>query len=147
MWFHYLQTSRNGFQRGSEYWFVSNKWKKGNIAPIHKKGDKLVLKNYCSISVIFNKMFSFLLQNSVVSPNQSGFKHGDCCINQLLSITHEIFQSFDESFEVRGILDFSKAFDKLWHKGLIFKLSPNGISGNLLEILSDFLSDRKQSCS
>ena len=147
MWFHYLQTSRNGFQRGSEYWFVSNKWKKGNIAPIHKKGDKLVLKNYCSISVIFNKMFSFLLQNSVVSPNQSGFKHGDSCINQLVSITHEICQSFDESFEVRGILDFSKAFDKLWHKGLIFKLSPNGISGNLLEILSDFLSDRKQSCS
>ena len=59
-----------------------------------------------------------------------------------------MFQSFDESFEVRGIfLDISKAFDKLWHKGLIFKLSPNGISGNLLEILSDFLSDRKQSCS
>ena len=71
-------------------------------------------------------MFSSLIQNSVVSPNQSGFKHGDSCINQLLSITHEIFQSFDGSFEVRGILDISKAFDKLWHKGLIFKLSPNG---------------------
>ena len=38
-----------------------SEWTKGNIAPIHKKGDKLVLKNYCSVSVIFNKMFSFLL--------------------------------------------------------------------------------------
>ena len=90
-------------------------------------------------------MFSFLLESNLVSPNQSGFKPGDSCINQLLSITHEIFQSFDEGFEVRSVfLDISKAFDKVWHKGLIFKLSQNGISGNLLDILSDFLSDRKQ---
>ena len=89
-------------------------------------------------------MFSFLLENNLVSPNQSWFKPGDSCINQLLSITHEIFQSFDEGFEVRSVfLDISKVFDKVWHKGLIFKLSQNGISGNLLDILSDFLSDRK----
>ena len=87
-------------------------------------------------------MFSFSLENNLVSPNQSGFKPGDSCINQLLSITHEIFQSFDEGFEVRSVfLDISKTFDKVWHKGLIFKLSQNGISGNLLDILSDFLSD------
>ena len=41
-------------------------------------------------------------------------------------------------------LDISKAFDKVWHKGLLFKLSQNGISGNLLDLLSSFLSDRKQ---
>ena len=90
-------------------------------------------------------MFSFLLENNLVSSNQSGLKPGDSCINQLLSITHEVFQSFDEGFEVRSIfLDISKAFVKIWHKGLIFKLSQNGISGSLLNILSDFLSDRKQ---
>ena len=133
-----------------------SEWKKGNIVPIHKKGDKQVLKNYRPVSLlpicgkvfeilIFNEMFSFLLENNLVSPNQSGFKPGDSCINQLLSITHEIFQSFDVGFEVRSVfLDISKAFDKVWHKGLIFKLSQNGISGNLLDILSDFLSDRKQ---
>ena len=133
-----------------------SEWKKGNIVPIYKKGDKQVLKNYRPVSLLpicgkvferlfFNEMFSFLLENNLVSPNQSGFKPGDSCINQLLSITHEIFQSFDEGFEVRSVfLDISKAFDKVWHKGLIFKLSQNGISGNLLGILSDFLSDRKQ---
>ena len=95
--------------------------------------------------LIFNEMFSFSLENNLVSPNQSGFKLGDSCINQLLSITHEIFQSFDEGFKVRSaFLDISKAFDKVWHKGLIFKLPQNGTSGNLLDILSDFLSDRKQ---
>ena len=46
---------------------------------------------------------------------------------------------------MRGIfLDISKAFDKVWHKGIIFKLQQNGISGKLLRVLSDFLKDRKQ---
>ena len=51
----------------------------------------------------------------------------DLCINQLISITHEIYQSFDEGLEVRGVfLDISKAFDKVWHEDLICKLKQNG---------------------
>ena len=41
-------------------------------------------------------------------------------------------------------LDISKAFDKVWHQGLLYKLKQNGISGNLIETLTDFLKDRKQ---
>ena len=92
-------------------------------------------------------MFSFLLKNTLVSPNQSEFKPGDSCINQLLCITHDISQLFDEGFEVRSIFpDISKDISiyKVWHKGIIFKLSENGISGNLPDILYDFLSGRKQ---
>ena len=134
--------------------FPSN-WKKGNIVPIHQKGDKQILRNYCPVSLLplcrkiferlmFNKLFNFLLENNLISPNQSGFKPGDSCINQLLSITHEIYNSFDEGLEVRSVfLDISKAFDKVWHKGLLFKLSQNGISSNLLDLLSSFLSARK----
>ena len=63
----------------------------------------------------------------------------------MLSITHEIFTSFDNRLEVRSVFwDISKAFDKIWHEGLVFKLKQNGISGELLHILSDFLSNRKQ---
>ena len=63
----------------------------------------------------------------------------------LLAITQEIYKSFDEGFEVRGIfLDISKAFDKVWHEGLLLKLNQNGISGNLLKLLPDLLSYRKQ---
>ena len=36
------------------------------------------------------------------------------------------------------------AFDKVWHEGLIFKLKQNGISGNLINLLCDFLRNRKQ---
>ena len=47
--------------------------------------------------------------------------------------------------DVRAVfLDISKAFDKVWHEGLLYKLKQNGISGNLLETLTDFLKDRKQ---
>ena len=90
-------------------------------------------------------MFNFFIRNHLISTNHSGFKPGDSCINQLLSITHEIYSSLDEGYEVRGVfLDISKAFDKVWHAGLIFKLEQNGISGRLLRLIKDFLSNRKQ---
>ena len=51
----------------------------------------------------------------------------------------------DERYEIRGVfLDISKAFDKVWHKGFVFNLKQNGISGNLLNILEYFLRNRKQ---
>ena len=90
-------------------------------------------------------MFRFLIENNLIFSNQSGLKLGDPCINQILSITHEIYGSFDVGFEVRGVLlDIWKVFDKIWHKGIIFKLKQNSISSKLLCVLSEFLKDRKQ---
>ena len=71
--------------------------------------------------------------------NQYAFKSGDFCINQLSSITHEISKYFDNGIDSRSVfLGISKAFDKVWHKGVIFELEQNGISGDLLNILRDF---------
>ena len=90
-------------------------------------------------------MFTFFTENNLISPNQSGSRSVDSCVNQLLAITHEIYKSFDEEFEVRGVfLDISKAFDKVWHEGLVLKLNQNDTSGNLLNLLHDFLPCRKQ---
>ena len=62
-------------------------------------------------------MFDFFITNHLISTNQSGVKPGDACINQLLSITHKIYVSFDEKYEVIGVfLDISKIFDKVWHE-------------------------------
>ena len=95
--------------------------------------------------ILYNSLFTFLNQNDLVSPAQSDFKPGDSRINQLLSTTHEIYHSMDEGYEIRGVfLDISKAFDKVWHEGLVFKLKQNGISGNLLNIFGNFLRNRKQ---
>ena len=89
-------------------------------------------------------MFEFFTENALISHHQSGFKAGGSCISQLLRITR-IYQSLDYGFETRGVfLDISKAFDKVWHEGLLFKLKQNGISGNLLNVITDFLYQRKQ---
>ena len=144
------------FQQAMESGFFPSEWKKGNVVPIHKKDDKQCLKNYRPISLppicgkifeklVFNEIFKSFIGNELISPNQSGFKPGDSCINQLLAITHEIYKSFDDGFDVRGVfLDISKTFDKVWHEGLIFKSKQNGISGNLLNLLCDFLRNIKQ---
>ena len=107
---------------------------KGFAVPVHKKNDKQLLKNYRPISllpicgkvlerILYNSMFEFFIQNNLITTNQSGFKTSDSSINQLISITHKIYRSFDDGYEVRGVfLDISKAFDKAWHQGLHYKL-------------------------
>ena len=67
-------------------------------------------------------MFEFFIENNLISKNQLGFRPGDSCINQLLSIIQDIYQSFDDVLEVRAVfLDISKAFNEVWHKGLMFR--------------------------
>ena len=84
----------------------------------------------------------YLIINNLISDKLSGFKKGDSTVNQILYICHEIFLSFDANppNEVRAVfLDISKAFDKIWHEGLVFKMKRYGIQGVLLDLLSDFL--------
>ena len=90
-------------------------------------------------------MFPFFIKNGLILQNQSGFRPGDSCVNQLLPISHEIYKSLDDGFDVRSVfLDIPKAFDKVRHEGIIFKLKQNDISGELLNLICDFLRDRKQ---
>ena len=80
-------------------------------------------------------------------PSQSGFLPGDSCIAQLLSIIHEIQSAFDNNptVDVRGVLlDISKAFDKVWHAGLVFKLKSYGGEGELLSLLKNYFQNREQ---
>ena len=132
-----------------------SEWKKGNGVPIHKKNNRQCLENYHLVSLlpicgkileclIFNEMFLFLIKNGLILQNEQGFKPGDFCVNQFLSITHEIYKLSDDGFDVRSVfLDISKAFNKVWHEGIIFKLKQNGISGKFLNLLCDFLRKRK----
>ena len=75
--------------------------------------------------LIFNELFKFWGENNLLSKHQLGFRPGDSCIYQLFAITHDIFSSFDcnPTLETRRVfLDISKAFDRVWHDALLFKL-------------------------
>ena len=121
-----------------------------------QKNDKQILSNCRAVSLlpVWSKIFERLIyhsawkdisDNNLLLPNQSSFRTGDSCINQLLSIIYDIVHCFDEEMETRAIyLDICKAFDKVWHKGLIYKLCQYGYTGNLWTLLTDFLSNWKQ---
>ena len=136
----------------------SDIWKKSNIVPVHKKSDKQIANNCRPVSLlpvygkilerlVFNSIFDFLENNSLLSANQSSFRPSDSRESQLLSIYHEIYASFDccATLEVRCVfLDISKAFDRVWHEGLIYKIKSIGTSGPLLKSIESFLSKRYQ---
>ena len=97
--------------------------------------------------LIFNSLNKCVEGNKLLSVHQSGFRCNDSCVNQLLSIVHNIYKAFDAypTLETRGVfLDMSKAFDKVWHEGLIFKLISVGVSDSLLSLIERFLSNRFQ---
>ena len=133
-------------------------WKQANVIPIHKKDSRRCKANYRPISllpifgklyekIIFDSVYSNLRQNGLLTPHQSGFHPGNSTINQLLSITHRIYCSFENipSLETRAVfLDLSKAFDRVWHEGLLYKLECSGISGKLLTLLCSFLTNQQQ---
>ena len=109
-------------------------WKLASVTPIFKKGDKQLIQNYRPISllpicgkifeqIVFNNLYKHLTTHHLISKTQSGFRPGDSTTNQLIELVNDIRPAFDstKSLEVRAIfLDISKAFDKVWHDGLIF---------------------------
>ena len=135
-----------------------NKWKMSNVCPVYKKNSKNNKANYRPISLlpilskifekmIFNSLYLYFTENNLLVNCQSGFIKGDSCVSQLLSIVHSIHENLDSkpSLDTKGIfLDLSKAFDKVWHQGLISKLQSYGIEGNLLNLFTNYLDNRKQ---
>ena len=138
--------------------FQKNLWKKANVVPIHQKRRKISHKKslpsftFTNIwkffeRLIFNSLFKYIDENELLNANQSGFHPFDSCVNQLQSINHEIFSNFDcdPPTDIRTVfLDISKAFDKILLPGLIFKIKSFGIPGDLLELITNFLSNRFQ---
>ena len=131
-------------------------WKYANVQPIHKKDNRQLKTNYRPIlllpicgkvleKIVFDQIYTFLNARNLLSKNQSGFRPGDSAIYQLLSITSVIYESFEKYDETRAVfLNISKAFDKVWHVGIVFKIKSNGISGNLLNFIENYLSGRHQ---
>ena len=91
------------------------------------------------------QLYNFLLDVGFLYKYQSGFRFGDTTINQLIYITHQIYLAFESGKEVRvTFLDISKAFDKVWHAGLLKKLGSLGVRDPLLAWIESYSTDTKQ---
>ena len=131
-------------------------WKKANVIPLFKKNDKSILKNYRPVSILssvgkimerilFNVLFEYFQSNFLISLWQSGFIPGHSTVTHLVEMYHHLCEAVSAGKEVRIVFcDISRAFDRVWHEGLLFKLEKCGISNKLLAWLKNYLQDRYQ---
>ena len=131
-------------------------WKHANVMPLFKKGSKHIVTNYRPISllscvgtvferIMFKHIYNFVHTNKLIFENQSGFLPAHSTVYQLIDIYHNICQSFNaRQYTCIVFADISKAFERVWHKGLLFKLKQLGIDGSVLYWISNYLENRKQ---
>ena len=112
-------------------------WKRANVSPIFKKGDPHLCNNYRPVSLlsvvgkcfekcVFKYLFNHIRDNYLLSKFLSGFQPGDGTVRQLVHIYHILSRALDEKKKVRIVFgDISKAFDRVWHQGLLHKLAIN----------------------
>ena len=95
--------------------------------------------------VIFKHILDHLDKHSILVNFQHGFRSKRSCESQLFITTEDIARNRDNNQQVdMFILDFSKAFDTIPHKGLLKKLESYGINGNILSWLEACLTEREQ---
>jgi hypothetical protein len=132
-------------------------WKDADILPIFKTGDKLECGNYRPISLtsivvkvleklVLQRILEHVESNKLLHTSQFGFRKHRSCEMQLLLYTNFLVKSYDLKVPVHSIyLDLQKAFDKVPHAELLYKLQHYfGIEGQLLNWLRSFLTGRRQ---
>ena len=131
-------------------------WKQAEVRPIFKKGKKSNPGNYrpvsltsilCKIfeSFVRDALYSHFVNNQLLSDVQYGFCKGRSCVSQLLVTLQEWLENLDNKVPIDALyLDLSKAFDTVPHQRLISKLRGYGVTGNILNWITDFLKDRTQ---
>lgn len=137
--------------------YFPSSFRRAHVIPIFKKGDRQLKNNYRPIALtnhiakileklVYSRLYSHLNDLNFLSPNQSGFRKNDSTVNQLIKLVHEISTSLDDYHETKAVyLDISKAFDKVWHRGLLLKLDKLcGVQGTTLNFFKSYLSNRSQ---
>ena len=130
--------------------------KMAKVAPIHKKESKLNYLNYRPISLlsvfskiyekcIYKRIYHYLTEKNLISPNQFGFRAGHSTNHAIISLTEYIREKLDEGNYVCGIfVDLEKAFDTVHHDILCEKLKVYGLRGNINDLIKSYLSGRQQ---
>jgi len=113
------------------------------MLPLFKKGEKSCPSNYRPISLlsclgklmercVYKHMYNYLISHNLIYANQSGFLTGHSTVYQLIDLYHQIAQSFDHKTHTCVVFcDISKAFDRVWHSELLFKIRHSSGSLNM----------------
>ena len=134
-------------------------WKTSSIIPIHKMGkplDSPAFLRPISLTSCVSKLFEriilsrllfFLKSNSILSPRQAGFRPGRSTLDQILYLSQSISDGFNKprpgSRTILSTIDFSKAFDSVWHPALFHKLISAGLPPSFARWTQSFPSDRR----
>lgn len=135
---------------------IPHDWRKARVVPIYKNGDRLSVSNYRPISITSTccKLFEhviatyirdFLESRNFLSQYQHGFRKHMSTVTQLVCTVHDFAQALDMNGQLDALfLDFSKAFDKVPHGKLLYKLECIGLPSCVLQWIRAYLRDRQQ---
>ena len=131
-------------------------WKVSLVVAVFKNVvERSTAKSYCPVSLlsVVSKVFEKLVNNRIVdhlekyglfSDFQYGFRSSRSTADLPTVMSDRIARAFNKSGATRVVaLDISKAFDRVWHAGLLHKLKSYGISGQIFGLISSFLSNRQ----
>lgn len=130
-------------------------WKTAIILPFHKAGkNKNIPQSYRPISllptmskvyekIILNRILIFEKENKILIPEQFGFRAHRSTVQQLARITNQISNNFNiKKSTAMILLDIEKAFDTVWHEGLIHILHSIGLPIYIIRVLIEYLKNR-----
>ena len=129
-------------------------WRQANVTPIPKGPPSSSVANYRPISItsVLSKVFErlvpvrlgrFMERNGTLPTTQFAYRKGLGTCNSLLCGSHTLQSALESGQEARiAQIDFSAAFDRVNHRGILYKLCSVGIGGSVLSILSQFQSNR-----
>ena len=131
-------------------------WKVSSVVPVFKNvGERSTAKNYRPLSLlsVVSKVFDKLVNNRIIDHLEKcglfsdfwyGFRSSRSTADLLTVVSNRIARAFNRSGATQAVpLEISKAFDRVWHAGLLNKLKSYGISSQIFGLISSFLSNKR----
>lgn len=144
------------FQKSLQTHSLPQDWRSAIVIPIFKGGVRAIVNNYRPVSLtsvsckllehnIAKHIIIFLEENQLLYPHQHGFRSNLSTVTQLIETIHDFSLAINDQRQIDVIcIDFAKAFDKVSHNKLLFKLRQIGISSTILEWIEAYLINRRQ---